>query len=348
MGKDSIAPRIGPELYSQLNDSGLFDVNYVPEGQLCGEAACTTKVASGTIQAANSSVGNSTAYYPTNGVWIVPYMFPSYAAQFHTFFHADTWERYWVAHAKEYGAIPIACNPPRFRQLMIGTDRVDQAGDTRFTTPSDIEGLSIRRTKARAPQVAMNQWGANGVDLAWGDTIQGLKTGVVDGLESFYMDALTFGMGPSIGQTIKNDWSGFSEFIVANVDWLKGLSNEQRSKLADVTKSVTEEYAPLAPKIDERVGYSDPPPSGSASDEFGITMNVLDDDEKQKWMDPVRPDENADLYSDIIADMDSIGVKGGGEDFFNFLVEESRSSNVPGSIGDWSADAWWDDYIDQI
>lgn len=144
-----------------------------------------------------------------NNLWQLPYLFPpeNRAPLSYALFHPETWKRYWIPLAKEYGVIPWLGYPNQHRVIHIGTSAANEFNRDRMTLPEDIAGLDIRRTLARVPTKTISGWGANPVKLSWGDTIQGLKSGGVAGLETWLTNVAAFTMLPSIGQTILNNWS---------------------------------------------------------------------------------------------------------------------------------------------
>ncbi|MDQ2055969.1 TRAP transporter substrate-binding protein DctP [Halobellus sp. H-GB7] len=340
---DSVAPFSMWELKRRLEErSSSLGVSVVGGGELCSESNCGAKVSSGIIPVGSNSMGNSTKFFPENDIWLLPYTFPSKVSLPYTMFTEESWERYWVPFAKKYGVVPIDIDhPPLHRHLYIGKG---YDASKRLKTPSDIEGLKLRRTYSQIASTALDTWGGSPVTLPWGDTLQGMKSGVVDGMETFSSVVVAFKMAPVIDQVILNKWSASTALLYARVDWLKQLSTEQRSTLASVTKSVSEDVVKLSDEVaNKRVGESSPPPEGSGFAENGVRVNTLTDAELEQWKQPVSAKENKDLYSRTI-DKVSLWDEG----FHNYLWDTARSSSVPEKPADFSIDAWWNDYIDEI
>lgn len=328
------------------NSDGQLTVELVGESQICG--ICSDRVQSQVVQAATTSIGNTTGDWPANDIWALPFTFPDHASLMHTLTKAETWEKFWVPFARTYGAVPLYWYGPALRAVMIGTDAKSNNPDTRYTVPADIEGLSIRRTPSAASGIALSEWGADPVDVSWGDTLQGLTTGVVDGLETWNAAAVQFGMAESIGEIILNDWMEGAECPWVNVEFLKSLSEENRQALAEASKSVTEDLSQVNEEVRyERVGYEDPPADGSALDEEGVEITVPDDDQMEEWRDPVWPEDNHGLYEDIYDAVESdIGIDG--IEFWEYLRDTAREDSVPDSTNDFTVDSHWADWIDEI
>jgi TRAP-type C4-dicarboxylate transport system substrate-binding protein len=185
------------------------------------------------------------------------------------------------------------------------------------------------------------------VNLSWGDTVQGLRSGVVDGAESWNAAFVAFGMAGSIGEIILNEWTIGNEVIWADVEWLQGLSTEDREIIAEETKKLHEELASLTSEVNQqRIGATQPPTEGSAFAKEEITVNELNEQEQEEWKSTVKKEGNSDLYSDIIENANQLGIDG--EGFYEYLHDSARESAVPSSLDNFSVDTWWNDYIDQI
>lgn len=346
MGLDGIAPRTTLPMAEILNEeaSDLFDVQLRIESQLCGEQACVPKIVNNNIQAANLSIANSTAHWPSNVLWTLPYTFTNGLEASFIWTKQKSWEDYWVPFGKQHGVIPITAAAMTERQIYIGTNKHQENGEARLRVPSDIEDYEIRRTKSPASALSLRQWGTVPQDVSWGDTLQGMRSGVVDGMESATAASLAFGMGESIGQIIKNNWSVAGEVLWANVDWLKGLSEDQRQALANATKEATNSVMrTYKDHMMNDIGEQQDPPEGSVLAENDVMVTEPSEDEMEEWINPVDPKSNPGLYEDIIGN-----VNIGGQEFYDYLYETSRSSDITSNHEDYSPETWWNDHLDSI
>ncbi|MFC6988911.1 hypothetical protein ACFQJD_09665 [Haloplanus sp. GCM10025708] len=53
-----------------------------------------------------------------------------------------------------------------------------------MTSPADFEGRKIRTTQSEVISTAFDELGMNPITISFADTLQGMKSGVVDGLRS--------------------------------------------------------------------------------------------------------------------------------------------------------------------
>lgn len=347
---DCIHPMVIWKAQKRLQEQSdeTITVDYTGGNELCSEKSCGNKVQQGILDVGVNSIANSTKFFPENDVFMIPYTVPAEDSQSlsHTaiprmVFHEDIWKDYWIPFAQKYGVVPFAGGFPALRTIFMSQDY----DGPRVYVAEDLEGLRIRRTFSGISETAISQWDATPVDVSWGDAIQGMKTGVVDGLETWTSVGLAIGLGEISSQVTVNNWQIGYRANWANVEWLKSLSEENRSLIADVTKELTVEIAQLVPEVVEnRVGQlSDPPPDGSRLAETDTMVNLVGSDQMDSWRSPIDPQENRDLYSDVISQAESLSKEG----IYDRIYEIAQD---PPSVNDFGTDdiSWWDDYLDEI
>lgn len=342
-----VQPTPGWELQRRLQEAsnGNLSVKLIPEGKICTAATCGSKVQTGVIEVGYGSIGNSTNFWPENNIWLLPYLFPSKAAELYTLFHEKTWENYWVPFGKKYGVVPTLMWSSDLRQIFLskeGTKRVEG----KVTTPSELEGLKIRRTASRAPKIALNQWGASPVKISWGDTIQSMKTGLVHGLETWGAAAAAFGMASVIEQAVLINFMSGQGINWVSTEWLKSLDPERRKTFATVTKNLTEDMAALIPEVRKRVGLQSPPAEGSAFAKNDITVSEISEENLAEWREPVFPETHHDLYTKTFNQLDKLDTPI--DSVYDHLFETARSAKVPDSLEDFTVDSWWDDHLEKM
>jgi hypothetical protein len=155
-------------------------------------------------------------------------------------------------------------------------------------------------------------------------------------------------MADSLAASIVNEWMIHNDAKWASVEWLKGLSEENRTILAEESRKLYRDLVRMNDEIhQQRLGmYVDDPPEDSCAVEHDLQFNYLDDDQTQQWRDQVVYEQNKDLYSDIIGSADQIGVDG--EAFHEYLVDSDQENSVPTDTTQFTVDAWWDDYLQEM
>ncbi|MFB6093546.1 MAG: TRAP transporter substrate-binding protein [Halanaeroarchaeum sp.] len=331
---------------------GDVQMNIIGSGQLCGEQDCVSKIMANIVEAGTTSVGNSTKYSPENDLWALPYLFPAdnRAALSYGIFSEEAWKRFWVPFGKKYNYVPFFGYPAQHRVLHIGQSGAAQLNGERVRVPDQIEGMDIRRTVSRIPAKAIRQWGASPVKVSWGDSIQGLKSGLIAGMETWLTNVAAYGMLPSLDQTVKNNWSLGIEMSWVNVDWLQGIDTEHRALLAEETRKVTRDLVRNTPEIiTERNGAVHTPPEDSAYGKHDIKVNDLTESQLERWRDPVAYTRNRELYTRTYESAaDILGSAEEAQAFADSIYDMTRSGAAPKSTTEFSVPSWWDDHLEKI
>ncbi|MDQ2050807.1 ABC transporter substrate-binding protein [Natronolimnohabitans sp. A-GB9] len=344
---DCVSPSPGWAISEELEarSGGEIQMQLLGEDQICNSTTCGGKAGRQIIEAGYGSIGNGTNFWPENNIWLLPYTFPSRASLAYTLFDERIWDQYWVPFARQYGIVPFYAWTPELRNLLLSSDATEIAGG-RVRTPDDLEEIRIRRTASRPPKVALEEWGATPPELSWGDTVQGMDTGVVHGLETWSGVGIAGGMDAVMDQVTLVEFMSGQGVMWANTDWLRSLPDGHRELIADVTRELTEEAIQQADEvIDDRIGHTDPP-EGTAYAAADITVNVLDDDELEAWRERVDPMENPDLYETERSRVEAMDLPV--DDFYEYVHGIAREPAVPDSAADVTVDAWWGEYLDRI
>lgn len=342
---DCVDPSPGWAISEELEERSGGDVvmNLHGEDQVCDSTTCGGKAQQGILEAGYASIANGNNFWPENNIWLLPYTFPNRASLSYTLFDERVWENYWVPFAQQYGIFPFYAWSPSLRNLLLSEEATEIA-DGRVRTPDDLEEIRLRRSNSRPPKVALQEWGATAPELSWGDTVQGMDTGVVHGLETWSGVGIAGGMDEVVDQVTLVDFMAGQGVMWVSTDWLQSLSDDHRELIADVTRELSEEVIQQTDEIvDERVGHADPPPEDTGYGEQDITVNDLDDDELEQWRDPVDPAENPGMYEEELERVDAMDLPV--DDFYDYIWEIARESSVPDSAADVTLDAWWGEYL---
>ncbi len=341
---DSPAPwgiwRLQNELAERSD--GELQLETIGEGQLCNDGTCNGRIDEGVIELGSASIENSSGYYPANAIWTIPYTFPGEdpldPSIPYTHFAEETWDRYWVPLAQEYGTFPLYFAVQQPRQLFL-------AEETEITHPDQIEGLSIRRTLAETSEISIEQWGANALEVEFGDIVSGMREGLLDGYTVAVPPAVSFGIIEETEQIIQTSQAAQGDGIWVDVDWLKSLSDEHIEILAEATRDVQQHHIENYPGVlEDMIGFTDPPAEGSILAEEGVTVTSLTDSELQDWKDPLLLPENPGLYDDIIQSAEELTEEG----IYDYIFNKSRENAIPNNYADYEIESWWDEHLDKM
>ena len=334
-----------PEKVEEYSD-GDVTADVIGGGEFCTETTCATKVVNGLVQVAADSVANSSGEFPENNAWLLPRLFPNNQSIYHALTKPESWEQYWVPFAQKYGVVPFTVSYATQRTLLLGQQGGNQLEGADEITPEILSGLDVRRSADTTSSIVIESWGANPVSIQFSEFLQAMKEGAVAGVIAGPGNIMSFGGGPVVTDAVVNQAYHQIPIEWANVEWLKGLSDENRQAVAEASRWIVEQQGRIVDEVNqERNGQADPVPEGSAFAENDIDVHFLSDSELQAWWDPIDVQENRGQYSDIISRANQLFT---GDDIVDYLYSTGRESAVPDSPDDFEMDAWWNDYIDQL
>jgi TRAP-type C4-dicarboxylate transport system substrate-binding protein len=322
--------------------NGKIQGKFVGGGDLC--TSCYEEVENGVVALGDGSFETAANLYPEISLITAHYTFPTYHSSHWTIFHSYMWENFWIPFAKKYGVIPVMVESPQPKNLYIGTDFGSKL-DGKITRPEQLEGRKIRISGSGAEGVGIEGLGATPTKIPWGDTIQGMKSGVVDGMIGSEAWAPWFGMGDVSDHVVKLD-SVYTESVwFARVDWLKKMPQANRNILARVGKNLAQESVKAyKPWRAERLGItSSPPPEGSGLVETNTGVSLLDNGKREAFKEKMGYAQNPEMYADsfkpVFVLVNDDGIV---EQMMEIADEETPS------VDNFEYESWWDEHLQEM
>ncbi len=177
---------------------GEIQIEVLGGASICGEVNCHQKVAGKTIDLSIGSSQNAAPTFPYNNVLDYAYLWPSRASIFH-FLYSPKSEQVFRKTVREKYGIEWLYSHVELRNVFLGLKFKDRP---LLKRPDDIRGAKLRITGSQMGRIALTQFGANPVPVAWEETLEGLKSGLLDGQETWSSAAASFGMGAVLSQEI--------------------------------------------------------------------------------------------------------------------------------------------------
>lgn len=177
---------------------GEIRIEYIGQNQLCGELSCVKKTQQGIIDMFTASTQNSAGGAPYLNVLDYAYMFPSRSAQYHFLYHPDS-EKLLREPLKKRHGIQMLWSHCELRGLMLGKA---WSKKPLVKSVTDLAGTKNRVTGTQLGRIAMQLLDLNPVPVAWEETLDGLKQGLIDGAETWVSAAAYANMGPVLGQAV--------------------------------------------------------------------------------------------------------------------------------------------------
>lgn len=255
---------------AKQKSNGNIEIQVFPGAQLGQEQEAIDGIQLGTLQMSIISPGMMDKYLPIYGIETMPFMFDDWD-------HADkslngsAGEKLASMLVEKSNIQVLGYMHLGFRQMITRTKPI--------TKYEDIQGLKMRSPEAWVWIRMFEKLGTKPTPVTWGEAYTALETGVVEGMESpshNIIDMKFFEVTENLSLT--NHMFG-TMTVVANKDFLGGLSEEQQKIIRD---SVTEALT-FANKNNKEADES----AVGKLKELG--MNVFEINDTEKWREAVKP-----------------------------------------------------------
>ncbi len=268
---------------------GEIQIEVLGGASICGEVNCHQKVAGKTIDLSIGSSQNAAPTFPYNNVLDYAYLWPSRASIFH-FLYSPKSEQVFRKTVREKYGIEWLYSHVELRNVFLGLKFKDRP---LLKRPDDIRGAKLRITGSQMGRIALTQFGANPVPVAWEETLEGLKSGLLDGQETWSSAAASFGMGAVLSQEIWVEFfAGLGHMYTRAevIDRMPGPLQEAFREAAFGAQQWTQKNNEEA--LVKIVGITDPAPPGTLWAKQGVKISKLTKTERLAWEELASPQHN--------------------------------------------------------
>lgn len=178
---------------------GAVRIEFLGASQICGQLDCVKKALQGIVDIYVSSTQNAAGGAPYFNVLDYAYMFPSRAAMYHFFYHPKS-EALLREPLRKRHKLQLLFTHGELRGLMLGKKWQDRPT---VKSVSELAGTKNRVTGTQLGRIAMDLMKLNPVPIAWEETLDGLKQGLVDGAETWSSAAVHANMVPVMSQDVQ-------------------------------------------------------------------------------------------------------------------------------------------------
>lgn len=177
---------------------GAIRVEFIGSNQICGDLNCITKSQQGIIDIYSSATQNAAGAAPYFNVLDYAYMFPSRASIYHFLYHPKS-EQLLREPLRKRHKIQFLFSHAELRGIMLGSKWRDKPT---VKSVDELAGTKNRVTGTQLGRIAMNLMKLNPVPIAWEETLDGLKQGLIDGAETWMSAVAQAGMAPIVSQAV--------------------------------------------------------------------------------------------------------------------------------------------------
>jgi TRAP-type C4-dicarboxylate transport system substrate-binding protein len=181
----------------EARTDGEIRIEFIGDNQICGQLSCVEKTQLGVVDIYAASTQNSAGGAPYLNVLDYAYMFPSRASQYH-FLYSPESQRILRDPLEERHGLKFLFSHAELRGMQMGLGWKDKP----ITKLEDLFGSKNRVTGTQLGRIAMQALNLNPVPVAWEETLDGLRQGLIDGAETWASAVAYANMSPVVSKSV--------------------------------------------------------------------------------------------------------------------------------------------------
>ena len=185
---------------------GAIRVEFIGNNQICGQLDCVKKTQQGIVDIFAASTQNTAGGAPYYNVLDYAYMFPTRASEYYFLYHPAS-EKILREPLRKQHKLQFLFSVCQLRGIQLGLKWKDKPDVTKI---EELFGTKNRVTGTQLGRIAMTLLNLNPSPIAWEETLDGLKQGLIDGAETWSSAVAYANMAPVVSQVI--DLRFFSGF----------------------------------------------------------------------------------------------------------------------------------------
>ncbi|SDY43712.1 TRAP-type C4-dicarboxylate transport system, substrate-binding protein [Jannaschia faecimaris] len=266
---------------------GEIRVEFIGDNQICGQTSCVEKTQSGIVDMYAASTQNSAGGAPYLNVLDYAYQFRTRADIYHFLYSPESVALLRDPYEQRHG-LKFLFSHAELRGLQMGSTFADKPT---VSTIEELFGTKNRVTGTQLGRIAMELLNLNPVPVAWEETLDGLKQGLIDGAETWASAVAYANMSPVVSQSVDLRFFCGTEHTAMSVSVFDGLSGElqdavmESSYLAQVHVQAANEAA-----LVNTVGASNPQKPDTIFAENGVRVADLSVEEIKKAEEMCSPE----------------------------------------------------------
>ncbi len=205
---------------------GEIRIEILPGNSICAEPVCIQKTMQGVLDIGTASTQNASGLVPWLNVLDYPYMFQS-AGQIYNFLFNPKSEKLFRKVYRDKYKLEFLWSLCEMRQLFMGLKWKDKPP---ITSVKMLAGTKNRVTNTQLGRIAMQLMDLNPVPVAWVETLDAMKSGLIDGMETWTSACTAFNMAPVTSQYVGLKFLPGTEHTAIRTQTLDKLG----SRLADL------------------------------------------------------------------------------------------------------------------
>lgn len=255
---------------------GEIRVEFIGDNQICGQLSCVEKTQNGIVDIYAASTQNSAGGAPYLNVLDYAYVFPGRAAQYHFLYSPESNAILREPFEKRHG-LKFLFSHCELRGIQLGQNFADKPTVTKL---EELFGTKNRVTGTQLGRIAMQLLNLNPVPVAWEETLDALKTGLIDGAETWASAVAYANMSPVVSQSVDLKFFCGTEHTAMSAKAFDALeSHLQDAIMESAYLSQVHVQAANEAALVKTVGFSNPQLPGTIFAENDVAVASLSADQ---------------------------------------------------------------------
>lgn len=314
---------------------GAIQIEFIGNNQICGQGDCVKKTQQGIVDIYAASTQNSAGGAPYLNVLDYAYMFPSRASQYHFLYHPGSAKVLREPLRKKHG-LEFLFSHAELRGIQLGLAWKDKP---LVTSVTQIAGTKNRVTGTQLGRIAMELMKLNPTPIAWSETLDGLKQGLIDGAETWASAVAYANMSPVVSQCLNLEFFCGTEHTSMNSKVFDSLGGElqdavlESSYLAQVHVQAAHEAS-----LVNTVGFSDPQLPNTIFAKNGTRVSMFSDKAKREAEEMCSPEFQPKEWEKW---RERLNEWSGGMDTYKFIYDIAREIPKETLAENVEPRRWW-------
>ncbi len=299
---------------------GEIRVEFIGNNQICNQLSCVEKTQQGIVDMYAASTQNSAGGAPYLNVLDYAYMFRTRADQYYFMYSPESQRILREPFEKRHG-LKFLFTHAELRGIQLGLKWQD--AET-VTSVEQLAGTKNRVTGTQLGRIAMNALNLNPVPIAWEETLDGLKTGLIDGAETWASAVAYANMSPVVSQCVDLRFFCGTEHTAMSASVFDSLGGELQDAVMEAAY-LTQVHVQAANEaaLVNTVGFSDPQLPDTIFAQNNVRMATLSDAERKKAEEMCSPEFQPQLWEQW---RERINGWAGGIDTYQDIYNEVRNN----------------------
>jgi TRAP-type C4-dicarboxylate transport system substrate-binding protein len=314
---------------------GEIRVEFIGDNQICGQVSCVEKCQQGIVDIYAASTQNSAGGAPYLNVLDYAYMFRNRADQYHFLYSPKSQALLREPYERRHG-LKFLFSHAELRGIQLGMAWEDRET---VTSVEQLFGTKNRVTGTQLGRIAMTALNLNPVPVAWEETLDALKQGLIDGAETWASAVAYANMSPVVSQSVHLNFFCGTEHTAMNASVFDSLGGELQDAVMESSYwAQTHVQAANEVALINTVGQSDPMMPNSIFAQNNVRNAFLSDAEIKKAEEMCSPEYQPQLWEEWRT---RINGWQGGADTYQEIYDEVRTISADTLPENVEPRRWW-------